>query len=71
MTQHNHNHPPSRAHLPGHGLLLASGCLLGFALTLVAGGGCHDDDVLDTAATTAPLEPAKDAITKTTEVGPV
>jgi hypothetical protein len=67
----NHHRPPSRGHLPGHEFLLASGCLLGFAITLVAGGGCHDDDALDPASTTAAIEPAKDAITKTTEVGPV
>jgi len=49
-------------------LPLAAACLFGFAITL--GVGCHDDAV-DTESTAAPIEPAKDAITKTTEVGPV
>jgi hypothetical protein len=65
MTDRNDN-PQTR-----HALLLASACALGFAITVVAAGGCHDDDVIDTASTSAPIEPAKDAITRTTEVGPV
>jgi preprotein translocase subunit Sss1 len=59
------------AHHARHALGLAATCLVGFAITLVAAAGCHDDDAGETAATTAPIEPAKDAITKTTEVGPV
>lgn len=50
---------------------LALACLAGFAITVVAGGGCHDDAAVDTTAAAAPIEPAKDAIAKTTEVGPV
>lgn len=65
MTHHDHNHPRR------HAVVLASACALGFAITLVAAAGCHDDDVGDAASTSAPIEPAKDAITKTTEVGPV
>lgn len=49
---------------------LAIACLLGFATTLAAAGGCHDDTA-DSAAAAAPIVPAKDAITRTTEVGPV
>ena len=56
---------------PGFSLRLAAACLLGFAITLVAGGGCHGEDGAGTESTAAPVEPAKDAITKTTEVGPV
>jgi hypothetical protein len=55
----------------GRTLGLVAACLCGFAITVVAGVGCHDDAVTDTAATTAPIEPTKDAITRTTEVGPV
>jgi hypothetical protein len=49
---------------------LAAVCLLGFAITLAA-AGCHDDESAEPAATTAPITPAKDAIAKTTEIGPV
>lgn len=49
---------------------LAAACAIGFALYVTAAAGCHDEGVPD--ATTAPaIEPAKGAITKTTEVGPV
>jgi hypothetical protein len=65
MTHHDRD-PMAR-----HARVLASACALGFAITAVAAAGCHDGDLGDPAATTAPLEPAKDAITKTTEVGPV
>lgn len=53
-----------------HHLQLAAACLAGLAITLGAAGGCHGEDA-DPEAATAPIEPAKDAITKTTEVGPV
>jgi hypothetical protein len=56
---------------PTHHRKLAAACLLGFAITLGAGGGCHDEDATDTDSAVVPIEPAKDAITKTTEVGPV
>jgi hypothetical protein len=46
-------------------------CLAGLAATLAAAGGCHDDEVADPAASAAPIAPAKDALTRTTEVGPV
>ena len=47
-------------------------CVAGFVATLAAAaGGCHDDEAGDPAATAAPIVPAKDALTKTTEVGPV
>ena len=49
---------------------LSAACVAGFALTLVGGAGCHDDG-LQEAPAAAPIEPAKDAISKTTEVGPV
>ncbi|HET7506231.1 MAG TPA: hypothetical protein VFK02_34665 [Kofleriaceae bacterium] len=60
----------SRSRLARQGRWVAAACMLGFALTAIAGIGCRDDEVVDTAAS-APLEPPKDAITKTTEVGPV
>ncbi|HEX3765688.1 MAG TPA: hypothetical protein VHW23_43630 [Kofleriaceae bacterium] len=52
---------------------LGIACLAGFVATLAAagGGGCHDDEASDAAAAAAPIVPAKDALTKTTEVGPV
>jgi hypothetical protein len=57
---------------PGrHGLRVAAACLFGFALTLVAGTACHHDADADPGAATAPPEPAKDAIVKTSELGPV
>jgi hypothetical protein len=43
--------------------------VVGFVLAVVA-AGCHDDGA-DHAPATAAIEPAKDAITKATEVGPV
>jgi hypothetical protein len=63
---------PITNELPGlqHPLRLAAACLVGFAITLGAAGGCHDEDAADLAAAAA-IEPAKDAITRTTEVGPV
>lgn len=48
-------------------LRLSLACALAFGLA--AWAGCHDDET--TASEAAPIEPAKDAITKTTEVGPV
>jgi hypothetical protein len=54
-----------------HHLQLAAACLAGLAITLGAAGGCHGEDAADPEAATASIEPAKDAITKTTEVGPV
>ncbi|HEU4729921.1 MAG TPA: hypothetical protein VFT22_18620 [Kofleriaceae bacterium] len=56
--------------LARQGRWLAAACVLGFAITAVAGIGCHDDEVAGTAAP-AHVEPPKDAITRTTEVGPV
>jgi hypothetical protein len=50
---------------------LAAACLAGLAATLAAAGGCHGDEAADPAAGAAPIAPAKDALTKTTEVGPV
>ena len=50
---------------------LALACLAGLAATLAAAGGCHDDEAADPAASAAPIAPAKDALSKTTEVGPV
>jgi hypothetical protein len=57
---------------PHTSLRLTAACCLGLAITAVAGAsaGCHDD-VAETEATAPPIEPAKDAIAKTTEVGPV
>jgi hypothetical protein len=37
----------------------------------LAAAGCHDDEASDPAASAAPVVPAKDALSKTTEVGPV
>jgi hypothetical protein len=50
---------------------LAIACVAGLAVTLAATGGCHDDQAGDPAASAAPIAPAKDALTRTTEVGPV
>ncbi|HEY0481756.1 MAG TPA: hypothetical protein VGD37_29765 [Kofleriaceae bacterium] len=51
---------------------LAAACVLGFAATLAAAAaGCHDDDTAGSAPAAAVIAPAKDAIVKTTEVGPV
>jgi hypothetical protein len=50
-------------------MYLATACVAGFALTLAA-AGCGDDQV-EPESTSAPIEPTKDAIAKTTEVGPV
>jgi hypothetical protein len=50
---------------------LAAACVLGLALTIAAAAGCHGDDAADPAAAAAPIVPAKDAIARTTEVGPV
>jgi hypothetical protein len=47
----------------------AAACLAGCALAL--GAAACRDDAGDLAATAAPIAPAKDAITKPTEVGPV
>ena len=49
---------------------LAAACAMGFALTLAAAGGCSDDTAQPTASS-APAAPPKDAVTRTTEVGPV
>jgi hypothetical protein len=57
MTNH---HPTSH---------LALACLLGFALTLAA--ACHGDGTVEHDAAGAPVAPTKDALAKTTEVGPV
>lgn len=59
------------ARASSHLLRLSVACLLGFAITLVANAGCHDEDTAGTESAAAPIEPTKDAITKTTEVGPV
>lgn len=58
-------------HEPRHPLRLAAACVVGFAITVVAAVGCHPDEAADPGAAAAVIEPAKDAITKTTEVGPV
>jgi hypothetical protein len=50
---------------------LALACLVGLCATLAAAGGCHDDEAADPGASAAPVVPAKDALSKTTEVGPV
>jgi hypothetical protein len=49
----------------------AAGCLAGALVTLAAAAGCHGDEASDPAAGAAPIAPAKDALSKTTEVGPV
>ena len=58
------------SHSPAIHLRLAAACVIGFAITAAAIAGCHDDEAGDTTAT-APIVPAKDAISKTTELGPV
>ncbi|HEX3474496.1 MAG TPA: hypothetical protein VHT91_05615 [Kofleriaceae bacterium] len=50
---------------------LALACLVGLGATLAAAGGCHDDETVDPAASAPPIAPAKDALSKTTELGPV
>ena len=54
---------------PGSHARLAIACVLGFVAT-VAAASCHDDETGEATAA-APIAPAKDAIAKTTEVGPV
>jgi len=58
------------SHSPAIHLRLAAACVIGFAITAATIAGCHDDDTSDPAAA-APIVPAKDAIAKTTELGPV
>jgi len=58
-------------HHPGHHLRLAAACVVGLAITIIAAVGCHQDEAADPGAAAAAIEPAKDAITKSTEVGPV
>jgi hypothetical protein len=48
---------------------LAIACALGLAATIAA-ASCHDDETGD-ATQAAPIAPAKDAIARTSEVGPV
>jgi hypothetical protein len=48
---------------------IAVACALGFALTLAA--ACHGEEVVEHDQAGAPIEPTKDALAKTTEVGPV
>ena len=50
---------------------LVLACLVSLTATLAAAGGCHDDEAADPAASAAPIAPAKDALARTTEVGPV
>ncbi len=50
---------------------LAAVCALGFATTLAAATGCHPDEATEAAQTAASPAPPRDAITRTTEVGPV
>jgi hypothetical protein len=57
--------------LPRAHAQLAAACLAGLAATLAVAGGCHDDEAADPAAGAAPIAPAKDALTRATEVGPV
>jgi hypothetical protein len=54
---------------PGPHARLAIACALGLAATIAA-ASCHDDETGDATAA-APIAPAKDAIARTTEVGPV
>ena len=49
---------------------LAAACALGLIATIAA-ASCHDDDASDAPTGAAAIAPAKDAITRTTEVGPV
>jgi len=48
---------------------LAAACLAALAITIAA-AACHDDEAADPAAQPVP-QPPRDAITKTTELGPV
>ncbi len=57
--------------LPRAHARLVVACLAGLAATLAAAGGCHGDEAADPAAGAAPIAPAKDALTRATEVGPV
>jgi hypothetical protein len=56
--------------ISGSLLRIAAACALGFAITLTAAGGCYPDDTAP-AAPAAPAAPPRDALTRTTEVGPV
>jgi hypothetical protein len=49
---------------------LAAACALGLLATIAA-AACHGDDASDAPTGTAAIVPAKDALTRTTEVGPV
>lgn len=53
--------------VPRFALRLVAACVLGFAVTL--GAAACSDETTETAP--APIEPTKDALAKTTEVGPV
>jgi len=66
MTSVNCSGPVSPARLA---IGCAIGCALGVAGALVA--GCGDSTTRDPAAAAAPITPPKDAIAKTTELGPV
>jgi hypothetical protein len=50
-------------------MFLATACVAGLALTLAA--SCRGGDAVEPESAAAPIEPTKDAIAKTTEVGPV
>ena len=50
-------------------MVLATACMAGLALTLAA--SCRGGDAFEPESAAAPIEPTKDAIAKTTEVGPV
>jgi hypothetical protein len=52
-------------------VILTAACALGAALGLAVAGGCAGHEAADPAAASAPIAPAKDAIARTTEVGPV
>ena len=58
------------SHAPATHPRLAAACVIGFAITAAVIAGCHDDEAGD-PTTAAPIVPAKDAISKTTELGPV
>lgn len=55
---------------PRHRRRVAAACALGLVAALAA-ASCHGDDTADTSSDAAPIVPAKDAIARTTEVGPV
>jgi hypothetical protein len=57
----------TRGNRSSAGVGLALACVLGFLTTVAVAAGCHDEG----AAAPAPIVPAKDALIKTTEVGPV